>query len=546
MKHRNALAAMVLCMMMPALALASDSDGQAKHIVDLEQQFLSAGSTEQRMQSVQELRTLGSSVSGQDAEAFHAAISEMLPAAVTASEADALLSIAASTPPEQMADAAKLPSDSQYLVDPRQAARQATHPHGDVEALADIRIDHLGKDSLGHDGLAEAHVQQVWRINTVRGARTFSPRALMYSGIDERLELVSARVIKSNGDTLEADVSPDQPVVERSSSMYFDARSRELRFPELRPGDLAEIEYRLLPARQVNPWNGYYAHVDWLRDSLSTRLWRRVLVAPSSLTLYPIEHGLKPAELRNEGGQTTRIWEARGIDPQSLLPGADQAYLHVSTIGSLEDFGRWYDSLLEPSLKLEGKLAELADEIRARDLTPEQKVKAVYEAVQRRTYYTAFEFGVHSYEPYAVSTVDRRGFGDCKDKAAMLVALLRAVGIQAEFAMVRTRFEAPLASEAYSVQLFDHAMAYVPELNLYLDGTAAGITPGQLPQKDRGALALTVDAQGRATRRLVPFSQPAFGGPSNVVQASVTNAAGVTSVAQTGPEAEALAALSHR
>jgi hypothetical protein len=113
---------------------------------------------------------------------------------------------------------------------------------------------------------------------------------------------------------------------------------------------------------------------------------------------------------------------------------------------------------------------------------------------------------VHSYQPYPVATVERRGFGDCKDKAAMIVALLRAVGVPAEFAMVRTRSAGDVASDAYSVQLFNHALAYVPELDLFLDGTAEYAALGELPPDDQGAMAMTVDATGRAMRRMVPFT----------------------------------------
>jgi hypothetical protein len=75
-----------------------------------------------------------------------------------------------------------------------------------------------------------------------------------------------------------------------------------------------------------------------------------------------------------------------------------------------------------------------------------------------------------------------------------------------------------VADNAYSVQLFNHAMAYVPELNLYLDGTAEYAALGELPPDDQGAMVMTVDAEGKATRRIVPFSAP----ESNRVTREVT------------------------
>jgi hypothetical protein len=313
--------------------------------------------------------------------------------------------------------------------------------------------------------------------------------------------------------------------------MYFDARERQLRFSHLQRGDLVEIEYRLLPSTEVNPWTGYYARLDQFRDSLFTGLRRRVIIAPTSMKLYAVEHGLGPAVVQENGGETTRTWEAREIRVQAAGAGADVPYLHVSTIGSMEEFGRWYNQMLEPELKLDENLQALAGQIRERRLTTQGKVQAVYESVKRRTRYTGFEFGVHSYQPYPVSLVERRGFGDCKDKAAMLVALLRAVGVQAEFAMVRTRSAGAVDQDAYSVQLFDHAMVYVPELNLFVDGTANSMEIGNLPAKDLGAMAMTVDARGNATRRTVPFTSPAdLGG---LEMAHVSDSGSPEPVAQT-------------
>ena len=384
---------------------------------------------------------------------------------------------------------------------------------GDVELLADIRIDHLRKDSLGREGLTTAHIQQIWRINSVQGAKSFAPRSVMYASMSETLCIVRAQVLKGDGRNVDAVVSADHPVVAKGTSMYFDSRSRDLRFGKLESGDVVEVEYYLLPATEVNPWGGYYARLDLFRDSLPTRLWRRVVIAPITMKLYAVEHELHPAMVRQVGDATTRVWEMREIRAQiseALSPGVSESgpYLHVSTIGSMEEFGLWYNGLLKPALKLDENLRAVVEQILARNLSTQGKVQAVYESVQRSTKYTAFEFGVHSYQPYPVSTVERRGFGDCKDKAAVIVALLRAVGVPAEFAMVRTRSAGAVAPEAYSVQLFNHAVAYVPELNLYVDGTAEHVALGELPPDDQGALAMTVDAEGKVTQRTVPFSAP--------------------------------------
>ena len=534
MTRRHVLAGILLICLVPAAALAAESSAtlpavtpsHAHEIESLELQYLTSTSREQRKYFVSELKTLAKSLSAEDAGALNVSVSAMLPAADSAEEAEILLDVAAAHPAGQSAGERAFPEDAEFLVDARRAALAAKHAKGDIEVLADIRIDHLRKDSLGRDGLTATHVQELWRINTIQGAKSFSPHPVMYAGMSERLCMVRARVLKSDGSEMEATASADQPVIERVSSMYFDSRARDLRFPQLTPGDLVEIEYQLLPAVELNAWAGYYARMNLFRDVLPTRLRRQVVIAPTSMRLYAVERGLGPAVVRQTGEETTRIWEMRDIGAQpleALSPGASEEgpYLHLSTIGSMEEFGRWYSSLLEGGLMLDENLRLRAQQILERNLTDRDKVQAVYESVQRSTGYIALEFGVHSYRPYPVATVERRGFGDCKDKAAMIVALLRAVGVPAEFAMVRTRSAGNVAAEAYSVQLFNHAMAYVPEFNLYLDGTAEYATLGELPPDDQGAVVITVDAGGKATRRTVPFSPPEANRISREVKARV-------------------------
>jgi len=511
---RKLFAGILLAALLPATAFAAKAASQSPEIKSLELQYLASTNPEQREQLMSALKTLVKSSTADNAGALNAAVSAMLPAANSPAEAEALLEIGAALPAIGAASGERGNSeDKAFLVDARSAAEAATLAKGDIEELADVRIDRLGKGATEREWLTSSHVQQVWRINTTQGAGSFSRRSVMYASMSESLRMVRARVLKQDGRTIDAVVSSDQPVVARSVPMYFDSRRRGLGFSDLAPGDVVEVEYYLLPASEVNPWGGYYARLDTFQDRFPTRLRRRVVIAPSTMKLYTVEEGLPPAVVTQKDNESTRIWEMRECGAhirEASAQGEKKVgpFVHVSTIGSIEELGRWYSELLEPALKLDEHLQAVADGILARKLNTQEKVRAVYESVQHGTKYIAFEFGVFSYQPYAVSKVEKRGFGDCKDTAAMIVALLRAVGVPAEFAMVRTRSEGTVAPNAYSIELFNHAVAYVPELNLFLDGTAKHVAMGELPLKDHGALALTVDAHGKATLRTLPSSAP--------------------------------------
>jgi hypothetical protein len=123
-------------------------------------------------------------------------------------------------------------------------------------------------------------------------------------------------------------------------------------------------------------------------------------------------------------------------------------------------------------------------------------VRAVYDFVLTGTRYVGLEFGIHGYKPYKVTQVLARRFGDCKDKASLMIALLREVGVPAELVLVRTRRGGHLDADPASLAVFDHAIVYVPKLDRYLDGTAEFSGLAELPAQDQGVVVLRVGPHG--------------------------------------------------
>jgi hypothetical protein len=71
--------------------------------------------------------------------------------------------------------------------------------------------------------------------------------------------------------------------------------------------------------------------------------------------------------------------------------------------------------------------------------------------------------------------------------------MLGALGIRATPVIVRSANKGDIETAPASLAPFDHMIAYVPSLDLYLDGTAEYTGSLELPAMDRGALALQVN-----------------------------------------------------
>ena len=131
-------------------------------------------------------------------------------------------------------------------------------------------------------------------------------------------------------------------------------------------------------------------------------------------------------------------------------------------------------------------------------------VKRIHEYVITNTRYVALEFGIHGYKPYQVNQVCSRQFGDCKDKASLIVSMLREAGVPADVAIVRTSDKGYVHTYPAMLTYFNHAIAYVPEFELFLDGTAEFSGIEELPAMDQGALTLIVDESGAGKLTKIP------------------------------------------
>jgi hypothetical protein len=108
----------------------------------------------------------------------------------------------------------------------------------------------------------------------------------------------------------------------------------------------------------------------------------------------------------------------------------------------------------------------------------------------------AVEYGQAGYEPHSASDIFRNKYGDCKDKAILLVTMLKEAGFSAWPVLIPTKDCYNLSPDFPSI-LFDHCIAAVELENkiIFLDPTAETCSFGDLPAVDqaRGVLIFQKD-----------------------------------------------------
>ena len=415
-----------------------------------------------------------------------------------------------------------LKADAVYLADTKTLVKEtrANPPEATDLALADIRVQELLSN-----GLDRVHVQQIFFLGSDAAVDAHRISSIRYSPSTEELKVVRARVWKKDGATLDAQELGDRELPDYSS-MYYDMRSRQLRYASLEKGDIVELEYSITPKLRNSAYNGYFGELVLFAGRTPAQLKRYVLLAPTKQKLFVHAEKISPAVIAEKDDLQVFTWEARSVpalphEPRS--PGITEIspYIHVSTMGDWKQLGAWYADLIRPQFTLDPSLKSELEQTIKDAHSDREKIAAIQEFVLRSTHYVALEFGIYSYKPYPVSQIYARRFGDCKDKASLMIALLRAAGIEAEIALVRTRSLGDVDSDPASIALFNHAIVYVPRYELWLDGTAE-YAGRELPLEDQGALALTVNLSGAAQLRHIPISRAADNYTKHTIRASVS------------------------
>ena len=362
------------------------------------------------------------------------------------------------------------------------------------------------------NGLASRFHQVVFQPLTESAAAEAREYAFGFSADTDSVQLRGARVYREDGKIDEAIETGEGATDNPALSTYTSARAYYVHFPRLHPGDVVELLYRVEDVAQRNAFADYFGEVDYLQSNEPIARAEYVLLTPKSRTFYFNEPHVPNLTRTIEESGDTRTYHfvatnVPPIQPEALLPpyGEILGHVHVSTYKSWDEMARWYWGLVKDQFVADDEVRQRAAEA-TRGLTDERaKVRAVYDYVVEKTRYVALEFGIQAFKPYSCSQIFARGFGDCKDKATLIVTMLKELGIHATIVIVRTGLKGDFETFPASLAPFDHAIAYVPSLDLYLDGTAEYTGSGELPVMDRGALALQVN---EGVPKLVHLPEP--------------------------------------
>jgi tetratricopeptide (TPR) repeat protein/transglutaminase-like putative cysteine protease len=375
-----------------------------------------------------------------------------------------------------------------------QRAAQVAAPAGaDVLVLEDeetIVFDNQGK--------ARRSRYLVYKVLTQKGAEDWADVSISWEPWQEEHPDLRARVITPDNieHPLDMKTVTDAPAKESEENVFSDRRVTRAPLPAIAPGSLVEEEETF---QQTAPFFGagtverYY-----FGRSAPVRHARLILDAPSTLLLrYDLQllPDLKPQRTESDG-RLRIIFDPGPIEPldevESELPSDVPAYPNVtfSTGESWQEIAGEYSKIVDNQIAA-AELQSVVGKLTAGRGSRDEKAAGILQYLDREIRYTGVEFGEAAVVPRAPAEILARKYGDCKDKAALLVAMLRAASIPAYVALLNAGSREDVSSDLPGMGMFDHAIVYVPgNPDLWIDATDEYARLGQLPSSDQDRLSL--------------------------------------------------------
>ncbi|MFO8052536.1 MAG: DUF3857 domain-containing protein [Candidatus Omnitrophota bacterium] len=191
--------------------------------------------------------------------------------------------------------------------------------------------------------------------------------------------------------------------------------------------------------------------------------------------------------------------ELNSIVPEYNMPPfsyINPAFL-VSSFSSWHDIYNWWSSLYADRLKTTDEMDKLLEELIKGKETNQEKARAIYEYVAKDIRYVGVEYGDSGYQPHSANEVFVNKYGDCKDQAILLVALMEKAGLDAYPVLIPTRGNYPISKDFPSIN-FNHAIAAarIDDKFIFMDPTSDTTPFGQIPLSDQNRTVLLFLKEG--------------------------------------------------
>ena len=340
-------------------------------------------------------------------------------------------------------------------------------------------------------------IHRLVKILNVRGREKYGEINIDYDSTYQEVKVDFARTIKPDGSIVKVGTKDIKDIDKWAGfPLYSNAKVKVISMPEVVEGSIIEYKATIYTSKLINGDDFQLRFgIQYFEPCLHHRL-RVVIPQGRKINIHYVRLEGKKPEITRVGDSLVYEWRIDNVPEiiaePNMPPWADiSPFIMVSSFKNWEEFSNWWRKLSQEKPEPTPRIAQKVREIIKGKNTQEEKAKAIYHWVISNIRYVGLEFGIAGFKPHSAEEVFDNKYGDCKDKATLLLAMYKAAGIPAWYALIGTRDMGKL-EEDIPMSQFNHAivLAEVDGKMVWLDPTAEVASFGEVPGDDQEKLAL--------------------------------------------------------
>ncbi len=347
------------------------------------------------------------------------------------------------------------------------------------------------------------------KITGKKGIKEFGEVVIPFSTEHQRVKILYAYTITPDGKIVKPDKKAFNvvyPPFVSEAPIYSDLKYQTISMPAVTKG--AIIKY----AFEVETFKPYMKNEFWATNFFQGEYPVKEATFTAYIPkdryykfkTYNMEEQEATPEKQDEGNFTILKWELHdvpAIEKEPSMPpiGEIAKKVTITSLKSWNQVASWYSELAKEAIEPDKTIIELANKLTSNCKTEDEKIRKIYNFVAQNIRYVGMEFGINGYKPHKASQILKNRYGDCKDHATLLIALLKASGIKGYPVLIPTSSKSNMDKELPIPTAFNHEIAAIRKSDgpfLYMDTTSDFVPFGQIPPSDQGRNVLTVDVEG--------------------------------------------------
>ena len=351
----------------------------------------------------------------------------------------------------------------------------------DMAEVKDRHVDILVQDQQirFHPVDMAGFTHSALRANSIQGVRQISAIQIPYLPAYQEIAFHYVRIHR-NDETMDRSQSVEVRYTRQDAAEPDEMDElmtvATVLIPAVEVGDIVEYAVSNIGTHPgfAGVYSGSFAHGLFPVGEV----YQRFLVPRDSPMDVKLYQGHPVASRSRRGKFDEYVWDLGETGKADLEDNMPYWYVPVPTVefsnqanwGLVADWGR---EKFDMAADRDDTVQALADRIVSGMDEQEAQLRAVLRYVQSNVRYVGPGLGRNGYRPYSPATIVERLYGDCKDQAKLLQALLAAIGIESWPALVNSVGGKSVSERLPSPLLFDHVVLHTSTdgVDYWLDPT---------------------------------------------------------------------------